>query len=69
MPVYEYKCQKCKNSFEQLRSMKDMDALAVCPSCGSEETRRQLSVFGVKKSNGNNSQMTGQAPPPSCGGG
>src|SRR5258707_4275186 len=30
MPTYEYKCEKCKGTFEIFQSMKD-DALQVCP--------------------------------------
>jgi putative FmdB family regulatory protein len=30
MPTYEYRCEKCKETFEMFQSMKD-DALQVCP--------------------------------------
>ena len=30
MPTYEYRCEKCKQTFEMFQSMKD-DALQVCP--------------------------------------
>jgi putative FmdB family regulatory protein len=30
MPTYEYRCEKCKETFELFQSMKD-DALQVCP--------------------------------------
>ena len=30
MPTYEYRCEKCQETFEMFQSMKD-DALQVCP--------------------------------------
>ncbi len=68
MPVYEYKCLECGKHFDALRKMDDMDLKILCPDCGSDETKRQLSVFGVgssQKSSGNSHKTS---PPPSCGG-
>lgn len=44
MPIYEYVCLTCKNEFEKLRPISQMDSPAACPDCGGE-SRRQLSVF------------------------
>ena len=44
MPLYEYTCGTCSNTFEKLRLFDQMDDPAPCPDCGSE-SRRQLSVF------------------------
>jgi putative FmdB family regulatory protein len=33
MPTYEYKCKKCKRSFEVFQSIKD-EPLSICPECG-----------------------------------
>ena len=38
MPLYEYVCYKCGNSFELLRRMNDDDREVRCPECGSERT-------------------------------
>lgn len=68
MPVYEYKCLTCEKIFDALRKMDEMDQKISCPHCGNNETKRQLSVFGVgssRHSSGNVSKST----PPSCGGG
>lgn len=32
MPIYEYKCQKCSHSFEQLQKVTDKPLLT-CPEC------------------------------------
>ena len=46
MPVYEYVCTTCKNRFEKLRPMAEMDNEASCPTCGGESSRA-LSVFAA----------------------
>lgn len=45
MPLYEYVCYKCGNSFELLRRMNDDDREVRCPECGSERIGRMLSSF------------------------
>jgi putative FmdB family regulatory protein len=42
MPIYEYKCDKCGNEFEQMRSFSDASA-AICPACGGPDTHRLVS--------------------------
>jgi putative FmdB family regulatory protein len=70
MPLYEYKCEKCQAVFEKLRQMKEMDQTIECPQCGSEKTKRQLSVFGIGSTTGSaECKRTGNEKPPSCGGG
>jgi putative FmdB family regulatory protein len=45
MPLYEYKCDQCEKVFEELMPLGGDDAPA-CPACGSERTRKQMSLFG-----------------------
>lgn len=45
MPIYEYVCQDCRVKFEKRRAIADADAPLACPHCGSENTRRALSLF------------------------
>jgi putative FmdB family regulatory protein len=47
MPLYEYRCQTCGNSFEMLRRMSDADRDLLCPKCASEEVERQISGFAT----------------------
>lgn len=44
MPIYEFRCAKCKTLFEELCSS---TAKMPCPQCGSRKTERQFSVFGM----------------------
>jgi len=41
MPLYEYRCAKCKDVFEEL--VKGNPESVPCPKCGSAKTERLLS--------------------------
>lgn len=45
MPIYEYHCLQCGNSFEEIRHMEERDKELMCPKCHSTLTERVLSVF------------------------
>ena len=45
MPLYEYKCDACERTFEELRASSEADAPIECPSCESRRTARKLSSF------------------------
>jgi putative FmdB family regulatory protein len=40
MPIYEFECEACGARFEELVAA---GAVAACPQCGSERTRRLFS--------------------------
>ena len=62
MPIYEFVCRECGSPFEKLLGMTKADQAQICPSCGSQETQRQLSAFAVS---GNAQDMTPAARPAS----
>ena len=41
MPIYEYSCQECDDDFEELVRGEEVP---VCPSCGTENIERQMSL-------------------------
>jgi putative FmdB family regulatory protein len=46
MPIYEYRCVECEERYEELvRVAADPPP---CPSCGSPEVVRLLSVFATE---------------------
>ncbi len=61
MPIYEYRCAKCGEEFEEL--VFDETAPA-CPSCGSLQTSKLMSCCCHKNSGGG-----GDYAAPSSGGG
>lgn len=44
MPIFEYVCQTCGNSFEKLQKNGSRNENS-CPQCGSSEVKKQLSCF------------------------
>jgi len=46
MPIYEYRCQRCDERFEERRAMRDADAPAACSS-GHQAVTRLLPVFAT----------------------
>ena len=49
MPLYEYRCDDCQQTFEALVRAGQADE-AGCPTCGTSEVRRLLSVFSAPRS-------------------
>jgi len=44
MPLYEYQCQDCQESFEKIVRFSEADLLPPCPNCGSKDTRKKISA-------------------------
>ncbi len=52
MPIYEFSCEKCSNDFETLVRSADWEGEVECPSCGSEEIEKRLSIFAAGTTDG-----------------
>jgi putative FmdB family regulatory protein len=52
MPIYEFQCRKCGKTFEQLMFPSDPDDIAVCPTCGENDTCKLMSSFSCGSSSG-----------------
>lgn len=50
MPIYEYRCRKCKRKSEVITFRVSEDFSAVCSHCGSEQTERIPSRVRVRLS-------------------
>ncbi len=46
MPLYEYRCERCGNEFEDWKSISQRDE-AECPECKSEKVQRLVRAFGM----------------------
>jgi len=51
MPIYEFKCRKCKHLFEVLFRSRDEKLSLACPECGSARTEKMISAFSGKIGN------------------
>ena len=63
MPIYEYTCKDCEQTFESLRPMSQADQPIPCARCGGKHTRRKLSVFYAESGG----KAVAGASEPSCG--
>jgi len=43
MPIYEFECTACGDSFERLQKLSDPDP-TVCPVCGATKVKRRLTA-------------------------
>jgi putative FmdB family regulatory protein len=44
MPLYEYKCEACQETFEEIVTLKEYDKLPPCPKCKSKQTKKLISA-------------------------
>ena len=63
MPLFEYSCLSCSHEFELLVRGK---ATPVCPSCDSDELKKQLSLFVVGGAPPTRSAQMAESPCGSC---
>lgn len=50
MPIYEYRCRKCRKRFSVLTLRISERAVPECPACGSGAADRLMSRFAMPKS-------------------
>ncbi|OPL12459.1 MAG: hypothetical protein AVO39_04645 [delta proteobacterium MLS_D] len=48
MPIYEYRCNRCRGEFEHLGSMNDRDSEVECPLCGGRGAEKLMSRCQTK---------------------
>ena len=67
MPIFEFVCTECDESFEDLVfSLSKIDEV-VCPACGGSKVKKKMSTFASKPAVGGSSFSLGASSAPSCG--
>lgn len=64
MPIFEFICGSCRHPFETLIQGSQKPS---CPSCGSSDLEKQLSVFAVNGGSGQTDASTLPGPCGTCG--
>lgn len=60
MPLYEYKCEKCGEVFDELRKAEDRTTPVPCPKCGG---KGKIQVSGFAHSTGGSGPSGGACIP------
>lgn len=52
MPIYEYICLKCNNSFSLLQKIGSTEKDTTCSYCGSKNVKKRVSAFSSSSTAG-----------------
>jgi putative FmdB family regulatory protein len=68
MPIFEFVCTECEETFEELVfSVSKIDEV-VCPTCGGSKVKKKMSTFASKPAAGSTSfSLNTASPSHSCG--
>ena len=58
MPVYDYRCLDCDATYDVLHKVKEIKDDIVCPSCGSRNSKKLMSVTAVSMGSGSPSSSS-----------
>ena len=59
MPIYEYKCADCADTFEIMTSRSQRQKHPACSKCGGHSTERVMSTFSGRSRSGTESRQVG----------
>jgi putative FmdB family regulatory protein len=65
MPLYEYTCLDCGETFDKIVSFSEADKLPLCPSCGEKNTQKKISAGAFLGATSRESGTSLASPPPS----
>ncbi|MBP9013844.1 MAG: zinc ribbon domain-containing protein [Smithella sp.] len=66
MPIYEFRCKKCKKVFENLILSPAEEKGLSCPECGGKQAEKVMSVSARRKSKGSSSSAGSSCSATSC---
>jgi putative FmdB family regulatory protein len=64
VPLYEYKCKKCKLVFSELRKISEREKEIVCPECGADA---EVLISGFAQVSGSSAGAAACPVSDSCG--
>ena len=62
MPIYEYRCKECDESFEVFVRSSSQKIDLTRPNCGSQKVKKSVTLFGVGGTVGGNTSAASCAP-------
>ena len=52
MPIYDYRCKSCSSTYDIFHKSREVAADVICPSCGSADAKKLMSVPASPNMNG-----------------
>jgi putative FmdB family regulatory protein len=52
MPIFEFVCTECGAPFEELVRSANYTEEVLCPSCGGDQVKKQISTFAARVTGG-----------------
>lgn len=69
MPIFEFICHECGTPFEELlRSANSLEEV-ICPACGSDQVKKQISTFASRVAGVGTTRSFSSASASSCSSG
>jgi putative FmdB family regulatory protein len=68
MPLYEYFCPTCNDTFEKLRPVQQADLATACPTCQKQSSQRVLSLVASSVLKTTSGGQETALPAPAAGG-
>ncbi len=62
MPIYEYRCEECNESFQVLVRLLSRPAKLICPKCGSNRVKKAVSRLGISAAASSSTSAASCAP-------
>lgn len=62
MPLYEYVCNECGQPFEKMMRFSELNQSPNCPTCTSNNTSKQISLFASSSSSTSSGAGCGSSP-------
>lgn len=69
MPIYDYRCTECGSTYDVFHKTREVAEDILCPSCGSPEHARLMSVPAAAVMSSGTSASASSAPSCDSGGG
>lgn len=71
MPIYEYHCKQCEETFDRIRPFSEAESPVRCPRCQQEGAERVISAFASFSGarDGSSTSMGGNGGCAGCRGG
>jgi putative FmdB family regulatory protein len=69
MPIFEFICESCGESFEELVRSSSEPSKVICPQCSSNQVKKKISLFAAQAPSGRATSYWGNPSAASCNSG